>query len=92
MLHTKNVYLHFFAELIENCRSDPSSTEGIDPLVLCIAVVVTFVLTAAAVSFLAVVIGLVVNGRKSKKARMKNATNMAYLDQAPINEKEKEEW
>jgi hypothetical protein len=63
-------------ELLTKCggTSEPSSNGGedIDPVPLAIAVVVTFAITALAVSFLATVIGLVVNGRRTKKEALKN--------------------
>ena len=64
-----------FAELLTKCGgAEPSSNGGedIDPVPLAIAVVVTFAITALAVSFLATVIGLIVNGRRTKKEALKN--------------------
>lgn len=50
------------------------STDGdndVDPVPLAIAVVVTFVVTALSVSFLATVIGLFLNAQKKKKEGFK---------------------
>ena len=63
----------FGAELNKECRRDSDrspldreDSEDMDPLSLAIAIVVTFVVTALLVAFLATTIGLVVNARKKR--------------------------
>ena len=66
------VYLDF-ADLI--AESGGTSTEDTDNDPLIIAVVVTFIGTALVVSFLAIMIGMVMNAQKKRKAEYKGHSN-----------------
>ena len=71
-------------ELSTKCGSAVGlSTDGdndVEPVPLAIAVVVTFVVTAISVSFLAVMIGLLLNARRSKKDKKAGFQNNYELD------------
>ena len=56
-------------------KSDGTSTENTDNVPLIIAVVVTFIGTALVVTFLAIVIGMVMNAQKKRKAENKGHSN-----------------
>lgn len=76
------------AELVDDVCDSDTSTET-DSTALIIAVLVTFVVTALAVSFLAVVIGLIVSSHKSRKAKMDlKSSNRQFSDVSLKNEKE----
>ena len=73
-----------FSALTTKCGSVSGLSNGrekeTDPVPLAIAVVATFVITALAVSFLAIVIGLIVNARRNKNYDVKKEYGLGSVN------------
>ena len=88
LLYSSVAYL---VELTEECRSvsgRSEDSEDMDPLSLAIAIVVTFVVTALLVAFLATTIGLVVSARKKRSGGKGDTNGMHSTSPYPMRDYE----
>ena len=80
----------FVAELTKQCSSVSDKPESedmdVDPLSLAIAIVVTFVVTALLVAFLATTIGLVVSAKKKRSGGKGDTNGMHSTSQYPMRD------